>query len=202
MYLWSDGSSESSLKIKNSGTYWVRVSNYQCVSSDTISVVFDNYKNMLVTASKDTVSYMEGVQFAAEGSNIQHYQWNFNDGTFSKSQNPYHVFMESGNYNVVVEGTNTNNCIVSKNIPIVVREVLLIPNLFTPNKDNINDNFNILYNGKEQYQLDIFDQLGQQIFTSKEKFNFWDGKNAAEGIYYYSLTIGAKIYKGWIHLVR
>jgi uncharacterized delta-60 repeat protein/gliding motility-associated-like protein len=201
-YLWPDNSSASSLTIKNSGTYWVRASNIQCVSSDTINVVFDNNKNMLATASKDTVSYPEGIQFSASGNNILNYKWNFNDGSSSNIQNPFHVFEESGDYNVTVEATNTNNCTVTKNIPIVVLEILFIPNLFTPNKDNLNDDFKILYNGKEQYHLEIYNQWGEQIFTTKEKLNSWDGKNVSDGIYYYRLNIGTNIYKGWVQLLK
>jgi uncharacterized delta-60 repeat protein/gliding motility-associated-like protein len=189
----------------SNGSYNVSVTIYSCNSSNSISkqiLISPAPQLSSATASKDTVSYQEGIQFSTSGNNILNYKWNFNDGSSSDIQNPFHVFQESGDYNVVVEGTNINNCIVTKNIPIVVLEVLFIPNLFTPNKDNLNDDFKILYNGKEQYHLEISNQWGEQVFTTKEKSNSWDGNNKSEGIYYYSLSIGSKVYKGWVHLVK
>ena len=38
-YLWSDGSTDSTLSITNSGTYWVEITSGGCVFSDTISLV-------------------------------------------------------------------------------------------------------------------------------------------------------------------
>jgi uncharacterized delta-60 repeat protein/gliding motility-associated-like protein len=202
MYLWSDSTILSSMTVINSGTYWVRASNGYCINSDTITLIFDDSKNMMINASKDTVDYLEGVQFTASGNNMLSYKWNFNDGTFTDIQNPYHTFMESGNYNVTIEGTNINNCVATKNLPIVVREILFIPNLFTPNNDNLNDDFKIIYNGKEEYLLEIYNRWGEQVFISNNKSNHWDGKNSADGIYYYSLAIGSKAYKGWVHLLK
>jgi uncharacterized delta-60 repeat protein/gliding motility-associated-like protein len=201
-YLWSDNSFQSSLNVNNSGKYWVRASNGDCISSDTINIIFDEYKNLLIDVSKDTVGYLEQIQFLVSGVNMLSYKWYFDDGTSSDFQNSNHTFMESGNYNVLVEGTNINNCIVTRNVPIVVREVLFIPNLITPNNDNLNDDFKIKYNGKEEYQLEIFNRWGEQVFVTREKPDFWKGENASEGIYYYNLGIGPKVYRGWIQLIK
>lgn len=64
---------------------------------------------------------------------------------------------------------------------------LLIPNVFTPNADGINDPYRVLICGAEQFQLSIFDRSGRRLFSSNDPEAGWDGKingtAAPEGSY-------------------
>jgi len=90
---------------------------------------------------------------------------------------------------------------------VKVAECLLtIPNIFTPNGDQINDFFEINYKGSEAYNLVIFNRWGKKIFESNDKDSQWNGKinnnDAADGVYYYVLTISKKSYSGTVTLLR
>jgi gliding motility-associated-like protein len=64
---------------------------------------------------------------------------------------------------------------------------LLIPNVFTPNADGINDPYRVLICGAEQFLLSIFDRSGRRLFSTTDPETGWDGRingNAAqEGMY-------------------
>jgi gliding motility-associated-like protein len=68
--------------------------------------------------------------------------------------------------------------------------IIVVPNVFTPNRDGINDTFIIpkieLY---EQNQLTVFNRSGKQVFQKVNYQSDWDGGALPTGMYYYSLKI-------------
>jgi len=67
---------------------------------------------------------------------------------------------------------------------------LEIPNVFTPNGDQINDYFEVETDGTTVYEFSVFTRTGTRIYHSKSPRIFWDGnslegKELKEGIYYY-----------------
>jgi gliding motility-associated-like protein len=83
---------------------------------------------------------------------------------------------------------------------------LFIPNLFTPNGDALNDQFEIVYTGNEDYLLMVYNRWGALVFESKDKNILWDGSlnghESSDGIYYYSLTIGEDKHTGWVQKLK
>ncbi len=84
----------------------------------------------------------------------------------------------------------------------------VIPNVFTPNNDGINDLLQ-LRNIPNEYILKIFNRWGDIIFeTLTPNQEFWDGtskngKLCIEGVYYYLLQDKQENKKtGFIHLIR
>lgn len=102
-------------------------------------------------------------------------------------------------------------------IDIDVCDLYRIPNVFTPNNDQIND---ILipfpYNFVEKINLNIYNRWGQLVFKTENPDILWDGKNqstkqdCSEGIYYYTCDVyerrlsGIKVrtIAGIVHLLR
>ncbi len=69
-------------------------------------------------------------------------------------------------------------------------DVLEIPNVFTPNGDQVNDYFEVETDGTTVYEFSVFTRTGTRIYYSKSPRIFWDGnslegKELKEGIYYY-----------------
>ncbi len=78
---------------------------------------------------------------------------------------------------------------------------LNIPNIFTPNNDNVNDFFAINFL-PENSKLTIYNRWGDKIYYSSNYKNDWDGKNITDGVYYYLLETNEKVYKGYIQLIN
>lgn len=76
-----------------------------------------------------------------------------------------------------------------------------LPNVFTPNKDGINDFFRI--NKSElpgecikDFTIEIFNRWGESMYKSNDyEFN-WDGSGLASGVYFYVVKLGSKIKTG------
>jgi gliding motility-associated-like protein len=65
---------------------------------------------------------------------------------------------------------------LSNEIDFVQKPFLYVPNAFTPNNDQLNDTWNIRDVFVKDYQLAIYNKWGQQIFSTTDKRNKWDGK--------------------------
>ena len=93
----------------------------------------------------------------------------------------------------------------------VVRQTvnaLIIPNVFTPNGDGINDTFFII--GLDNYlqsDLIITNRWGSEVYVKKNYRNDWSGDSLPEGTYFYILnakssTGSQQVFKGYITILR
>ena len=97
--------------------------------------------------------------------------------------------------------------------PSCVSASIFIPEGFSPNKDGLNDYFEIL--GIEDYpnaELTIFTGSGQKVYSSQNYRNDWDGsyyttnkikkEQMPAGVYYYVLKLdpAARIIKGFVYI--
>lgn len=70
---------------------------------------------------------------------------------------------------------------------------LEIPNAFSPqNQDGVNDLWKVSYKSLVSYECHIFNRWGQQLFSSNDPAEGWDGKTGSKfvpaGVYYYVIT--------------
>lgn len=69
----------------------------------------------------------------------------------------------------------------------------IIPNVFTPNEDGLNDNFAMRSCGVYEYEIMIFNRYGDKVFESNSLNINWDGRisgrAAKSGVYFYSIRI-------------
>jgi gliding motility-associated-like protein len=76
-------------------------------------------------------------------------------------------------------------------IRIVVDDGWYVPNIFTPNRDGVNDVFFVRSVRPKDFHLIVFDRWGTIMFETKSYSHGWDGhfngKDAAEGVYFYLL---------------
>lgn len=80
-----------------------------------------------------------------------------------------------------------------------------IPNIFTPNNDNINDVWQ--FNSNDSLNCIIYNRWGNKIFETNKSFIQWDGRTTSgiectDGIYYYTIQTKEQNYKGYIQLIR
>ena len=120
-----------------------------------------------------------------------------------------------GQHYIIYTTTNVA-CPLSDSIPVDVKdctEELIIPNVFTPNSDSVNDIFNIHNIGFSTYHLQIFNRWGLLMFETSDRAVHWNGKvhgsgdNAPDGTYFYLLDLTnrkeeLKSYQGHLSLLR
>ncbi len=133
--------------------------------------------------------------------------WDFGDNDSSELPFVSHTYSSPGSYLVtfrVSDGINS----VSTSMPVAIANLVEVPNVFTPNGDDINDFLVLKTNGSTLYSLVIFNRSGVLVYK-KDSYSFaWDGKTPSgadvhSGVYYYVLSTDGKFVKsGFFHLIR
>ena len=217
-YQWSNGETTQSITVSPSDTtqYVVIVSNPNCdvFASDTVNVNVVENPVAAVQAS-DSPSLGNPVNFTdISGDNsITNWFWNFGDGVSSTTQNTHHTYDTEGLFNVVLTVENQYGCTASDTVEVEIQQIILIPNVITPNGDGFNDGLGIKNNGVDNYEMVIYDRWGLIIFEDKSGDIYWDGKtvagaDASAGTYFYILNVnnhaslGDFQQNGFITLIR
>jgi len=138
---------------------------------------------------------------------VSEVDWEWSNG----SQNNFTYISEPGIYNLEV----SNNCqTISEEISIELEQDLreafiYIPNAFSPNDDGINDKFKLsLVDNVEliNYEIQIFNRWGAQVFQSDDIDFSWDGSFKGEkfntGVYVWWLKIDAIACKRNINIFK
>ena len=231
------------------GTYIVENSLNNCAFYDTVMVnsvnnVMANFYS-LPQAPWNNPNQSLGkapmeVSFFNTSQNANGYQWSItqqpNNDTIveipvctgmTSSCGLQHFFTEGGTYEVcLIAYNNQPQCAdtVCKTISIDANEEisLFIPNVFTPNGDNENDNFIIQLIGAtylESLRVQVFNRWGQEVAGSKfdvqslvSEAVIWNGttnagNKASEGTYFYVVSYTTKLgetvtEKGSVTLLR
>lgn len=139
--------------------------------------------------------------FSDTSVNASTWYWDFGDGSTSNQQNPNHQYGGAGTYTVTLIVTNSNGCVDTITSVIVVPEGILIPNVFTPDGDGINDEFYIPNSGMEEYRIQIYNRWGTLVFEAAADEIRWDGHNTSgvlcsDGTYYFVLKAVLKTQTG------
>jgi len=141
------------------------------------------------------------------------YNWIFNNGqvtdtTTTNLNNLIQNFQGPNSLDIILIVTNGDaSCNDTTKILIEVKSTLVIPNIFSPNGDGINDVFLIKYRGYKDLQLSVFNRWGNKFYETTKPEEGWNGNDAAEGTYFYVIT-GKSNYdknveeKGYFMLVR
>lgn len=109
--------------------------------------------------------------------------------------------LKAGEYSITV--TDYNQCEVS--ITFQVNELsIFIPNVFTPNSDNVNDFFEVYGNTEGFFQVQIFSRWGELVFESNDRHFKWDGVykgNIVQSVYVYLIKANGRTYTGSVTLL-
>ncbi len=104
----------------------------------------------------------------------------------------------AGTYEIIAR--DAQGCLVVINQVLGFDETVFIPNVFTPNDDNINETFfvrNLPTNGSA---LIVSNRWGKIVYESSNYQNDWNGDDNADGTYFYRLEIDGEVFKGWVEI--
>lgn len=115
-YTWNDGTDGQSITVSpNAQTqYSIQVEDrYGCTTGDTMTVSLNQAPVAQFTATteclEDTTMFTDQSSIGG-GSNINGWDWSFDDGNSSSLQNPIHEYQSAGDYDVTLIVTNSNGC--------------------------------------------------------------------------------------------
>lgn len=129
-------------------------------------------------------------------SSATHFKWDFGTGDQSTTRDPEFEFLQSGSYTVRLIANPDSLCPdtfeQSIDIDYDAAGDLIIPNVFTPNGDGINDCFRMggLSVECDEIKWIIYNRWGEVVFRSDDPKGCWDGTNIdsqrpmPEGVYF------------------
>jgi len=152
---------------------------------------------------------LSDVTFTDQSQGASSWTWDFGDGAQSNLTNPQHQFDATGTYFVTLQVSSVDGCVseVTHGPFIIATPDLFIPNVFTPNGDDLNERYLVEYSGSQPFLMEIYDRWGTKHFQSQNKLEGWqgttmEGQRVPEGVYYYRISVGDKEYAGPVTLVR
>jgi gliding motility-associated-like protein len=143
------------------------------------------------------------------------YGWSFGDSSASINPNPTHIYTDAGIFHAILLANDNLGCKGSASTIITVNDVpsiVVIPNIFSPNGDNINDVFTINATGVTNFDCKVYDRWGLLLHEWAGKDGGWDGKakngiNCTDGTYFYLITYldnqsKSNLKNGFFQLIR
>lgn len=171
-YLWSTGSTGSSIQVSSGGTYSLTgYSAFGCSEQQSITVTEEANPYLNFTLSAYTVDVRHNsIDCAAEDDQSVSFTWDMGDGytkigtSFTHNYNVPNLLTT---FTVTVTAENLAGCTTSKSAVIAVTP--FVPNVFSPNNDGINDFF------MPDFEQEVFDRHGLSIYKGSTGCTGWDG---------------------------
>jgi gliding motility-associated-like protein len=150
------------------------------------------------------------IQFTGAGADSLH--WDLGNGiTFEDDTAINYVYTTPGTYTLTVQAYDqlcNRTQTITQTIQVdgaVVQGNVMVPNVFSPNGDGVNDEFIIFYSNLpgvdpletlDEYHVEIYNRWGKKVFESTAGQPHWDGKIdgkiADESVYFYIVTYKRK----------
>ncbi len=164
--------------------------------------IFDvdyQYNNGLSVNPDGLLFTNELVSYLDESTNTQDWYWDFGDGSTSIMEDPFHTYSDVGDYTVMLVTTSPDGCLDTTYKDLTVSEGLIIPNVFTPNGDGMNDEFILRNSNISEFKLEVYNRWGNLIYTTVSPEVSWDGRTTAgieapAGTYFW--TVSASLESG------
>jgi gliding motility-associated-like protein len=190
-YYWSHTSSIGSVVSCGAGTY--SVASVNACGTGTASITIVQYTIGVSFTANPTVGVGPlVVTFTNTSTNANSYNWFFGNGNSSNAQDPgAQTYNNPGTYTVVLVGQN-GNCEGYDTLTVTVladNPYIIIPNVFTPNGDHVNDVFHVSALNIKEFHCTVYDRWGLEMFAWDDVKSGWDGsvsgKSASDGTYFY-----------------
>ncbi len=189
-YIWSPEEPIQSGQNTNEITYiitddtwiYVTISNEAgCEWIDSLFTVLSIVDPFTVTANPSEINLGETVQLEVTQGEGYTYEWEPSedldqDNVFDPIATP-----EEASVVYTVTVMNADGCFdtasvtVSVTLPNCDESDVYVPNMFSPNDDGLNDDWEIKSNFIDDLQLIVFNRWGEKVFESNSQSNPWDG---------------------------
>jgi gliding motility-associated-like protein len=191
------GDTTNTAVVSAAGSYVLTVtSDNGCSSSASVLVqsVPNPVAGFTATPTSGFAPLIVELENTSSGSNLT-YVWQSGMGANSVDEDTEFTYTSLGSYIVSLTVTDDQGCVAVATDTITVEgeSFLIVPNVFTPNGDNVNDVFmmNALY--ISSFKGAIFNRWGRLMYEWDDITEGWNGlapngTQASEGTYYYVIS--------------
>ncbi|MDA0973748.1 MAG: gliding motility-associated C-terminal domain-containing protein, partial [Bacteroidetes bacterium] len=195
-FQWSTGEIANAIRIDSPGSYYV-LAEASCGTDTAFFQVVVQDITAIASANPVLGDAPLTVTFDNETFNSQYQEWIFQQGAVSLSQTAIHTFQDKGEYEVVLIARTELGCEDRTTVLISVGAcpfTLFMPNAFTPDGDDVNDQIKVLGNCIERFEWHIYDRWGREVFFTEDPGSRWSGADisgyaVADGEYPYWVQV-------------
>ena len=189
-----------------------------CTDDTTVFMQINAYPQAVAEFSyfPNTVLFGEDIYFENLSTNATSWQWDFGDGVNSIEESPAHSYLTIGTYSITLIASNEFGCndTISYQLEVSSETLLFVPNTFTPDGDEFNQNWVVQISEIDIYdfRITLFNRWGELIWESFDPEVGWDGTiNGAavqDGVYTWKIEVGTKftgkreIFTGHVNVIR
>lgn len=186
----------SNQEVPNSGLVvltYTRTSDFGCKTSKNLNILINPVPEIEVSADKDTIEMYGPARLSAIGG-VQ-FEWTPSI-TLNQNNGPQVLASPAESTTYTVKVTTDKGCVGQASIPIIVDQEFKIYDGFSPNNDQVNDEW-IIKNIKKYPKavVKIYNRWGNLVFESEKGYQKpWDGKfdgnPVPPGAYFYIVDFG------------
>jgi gliding motility-associated-like protein len=180
-----------SYDFKTAGNYVItgkiKDNNTACINTETFVVeVYPIPVADFTFSPSNPVENLDQIFFENTSIGEEQKKWNWffvnNAGYRSKTENTSYFFTDAGVYPVVLVVSNKWGCAdtVVKAVKVNPDFTIYVPNVFTPNEDELNETFLPVLRGTKLYTMKIYDRWGAKLFETNNSTIGWDGSYKGE----------------------
>jgi hypothetical protein len=193
---WSTGEFANTIRVDTPGNYYV-VAEAACGTDTAFFQVLVQDITAIASADPLIGDAPLTVTFTNETFNSQTQEWVFQQGNVSLSETATYTFVDKGDYEVVLTAATDLGCEDRTTIFISVGAcpfTLFVPNAFTPDNDNVNDQLMVIGNCILQFEWHIYDRWGREVFFTEDPRARWSvadvsGYAVEDGQYHYWIQV-------------
>lgn len=208
-YLWQDGSSTSTHLATSPGKKKLTIVSINgCIESDSANII--QYPVLDPGLGPDTTVCISSSVYIRAIPGMSQYLWNTGETTatiHTLNKGLFYVFLKSP---VGCEASDSMRIVADGN---ALPNEMYMPSAFSPNNDQLNDFYpdNHYTSPGSDYELNIYNRWGQEIFRSYEIDKQWDGtfngSECPQDIYLFKIKYRScddhlRHFRGTITLVR
>lgn len=170
-----------------------------CKASDSIQLTPERvYANFEASRLEGIIPL--NIEFNNLSVGATSYIWNFGDGQSSNETSPKHLYSKAGEYLAFLIALSDRGCTdTAEAIKILATDklIIFIPNVFTPNGDGINDDFQVVVSNMDIVKYlkgSIWNRWGGKVYEFEmPNGKWWDGTANgtiyAESVYVYIIEV-------------
>ena len=209
------GATGMTYQTNESGTFSVKVISGECIAYGTIELNNGDFSSNIDVPAVNMLEAGDTLVVTVTTTAINpEFEWYFNEELIPNATTNIYSATQFGDYKVFVYQNSECIAFTESTFEIIQQidpfpEVENIPNLVSPNGDNVNDNWVIptKYVVGTNTKITIFSGQGQMVFQTNEYQNDWPQDELNSGpvnsVYYYVIeTPDQEIKKGAITIIK
>ena len=185
-YLWNTGDTTRSISISQPGIYSLEAERYCGIQKDSVLVFVDAVPEIDLSIGRDTnicKDEEENIPLTlTPNKKLPNYTWSTGDTSSTITVVSGGEYWLEAKYSCGKLRSNT----IQVTACVPKKDIIFIPNAFSPNNDGLNDVFRPVVNDAKLIEMNIYNRWGEEVYSDTEQFA-WDGicglKACQKGIY-------------------